>query len=490
MPFLSKKSHVQLQNTIQRTVAAAFHRLIQGAERYGSFLPSVMDPSTGIMLKQPPNPIPGQRQGDRAKWGCNLMHDLPLLKTTLDIGLAENNRQYVAFVHAYLKRFSSDCTQTPSGLFPWGEHAYWRLDRNEIGSSQADTGIDPTYPTIHDHLRAAPVWLWEILHEYNAQCVQRFAKGLDFHFKSGLPLEYSRHACLMAGDSSLTDHKGYERSGRPRRMLGPQDGANDFPRHSGFYAVDIAFAWNHSGDSKLKSMLAHVTDYWWDRIDGQGVIPLQSRGPDCPRLVSHSLSLAISLLEAANILQQGQHSDIPLSEQLTHRAEYYIDQCYWDGCNQDWEILRAGGGMAWGGEYGHQKCIANRYPCLYLGLYRLTGQQRLLDTALMLGRQLASAPIPISSELYLPAMDAAMILAAYCDLYELTYDKTWHDHAYHLGQHILDVYFQNTLPVGASGIHWYESQLGTSYLMHAMSRLGYLLQSPEHCPVHPDYTNR
>ncbi len=489
--FLPKQTASgNLQSQVIEAVHACFDQLSVVSERHNGLLPSVMDSRTGQMFDSPPAPIAGQRAGDRALRGCNLMHDIPLLRTAMQLGQIVDRQDYIDMAEHYLSRFAQCCTNTPSGLFPWGEHAYWRLDLNKAGSSHQDVGTDPTYPVIHDHLRAAPFWLWERLNAYNPQCVQRFALGLDFHFKAGLSLEYSRHACLMAGDACLSDHAGYEQSGRPRRLLRAQDGANDFPRHSGFYAVDIAFALNQSGNPQLKSLLERIVDYWWERKDDKGALPLQSRGPDCPRLVTHSLSLAISLYETASILRQGVYSDTMLSDRLIQRANHYIDLCFMDGCNQDWEILKSGGGNVWGGEYGHEKLTVNRYPCLYLGLYRLTGQSRLLDTALMLGRQMAATPIPASPSLHLPAMDAAMILDAYCDLYELTRDQVWHDHARHLGQHILNTYFQNALPVGASGIDWYESQLGTSYLIHAMARLYYLLQSPDDCPVSPDYTNR
>ena len=92
-------------------------------------------------------------------------------------------------------RFATHCTDTVTGLFPWGEHAYWHLVEDRVGDSHR-LALPDKEPgtTLHDHLRQAPVWLWEKLHEFNPRCVERFAEGLDYHYKDGEPREYIRHA--------------------------------------------------------------------------------------------------------------------------------------------------------------------------------------------------------------------------------------------------------------------------------------------------------
>lgn len=489
MSLPSQASRAQQQAQMVQAVHTALEQLMIIADRHEGMLPSVMNIHTGETFDLPPAPIPGQRQGDRARWGCNLMHDIPLLQAILQLGQVSGKRDYVHMVDRYLSRFVQCCTDTPSGLFAWGEHAYWRLDQNRIGNSNAETGNDPTYPVIHDHLRAVPIWLWEKLDALNPDCVQRFAYGLDYHFKSGKPIEFSRHACLLASDPNLPNHKGYESSGRPKRLTSSQDGANDFPRHSGFFTMDIAFAWTRSGDATLMPMLHRAADYWWQKHDEFGVLPLQSRGPECPRLSTQTLSLANSLLHAAMLLETGPFTDTALAAELRHRATHYIDLCYIENGSDDWQSVMQYKGEIWGGSYGHQGLVLCRYPNYFLGLYRLTGLSHLLDTAIELTYKIASIPIPTSTHRHIPAMDAAMALASMVDLYEITQEHVWLDHAFRLGQQILHLYFQHNLPIGATGINWYEAQLGSSYLICAMARLYSITLVSGKSSITSEYTN-
>jgi hypothetical protein len=456
------------------TVTRALDTLVLIGQQYQGLLPSVMDATTGQMFEQPPDPIVGQRQGDRARWGCNLMHDHPLLWTLLGMSEILGRADYAQAVDRYLSRFTSHCVDTPSGLFPWGEHAYWRLDRDCFGNSNAEVGSDPSYPIIHDHLRAAPSWLWHRINALNPTCVQRYAHGLDYHFKFDEPTEFSRHACLMAGDPDLPDHKGYTAAGRPRRLTGPHDGANDFPRHSGFYAMDIAYAWSQSGDETLLPMLHRAADYWWLKRNSHRVLPLQSRGPDIQHHAPQTLSLALSLCEAADMLSTGPHKDTTLAASYRERAAYYIECCYADQTYDDRDAVLHAKGRAWGGQYGARGYILCTYPNLFLGLYRQTGEQRLLDTAMLLSARIATTPLPNTNELTMPAADIAMALMALVDLYVMTGDKCWYNDAMILGHQALTLYFQYDLPIGATGIHWYESQLGTSYLLYALAKLACL----------------
>ena len=465
-------------------------RIVAIGKQYQGLIPSVMNAKTGHMLKHPPEPIKGQRQGDRARWGCNLMHDHPLLLTLYVMGEILNRQEYTQAADRYLQRFTSHCVNTPSGLFPWGEHAYWRLDTDTIGNSNAEVGIDPTYPIIHDHLRAAPIWLWDKINNLNPTCVQRYAHGLDFHFKFDKPVEFSRHACLMGGDKTLPDHKGYTASGRPRRLTGPNDGANDFPRHSGFYTLDIAYAWSQSGDANLLPMLHRAADYWWNKREHHRVLPLQSRGPETFRHTAQTLSLAISLCETANVLESGTYQDKALAKLYRERAAYYIQCCYLDQECDDYEKAILCKGPVWGGEYGSQGYILCMYPNLFLGLYRLTGDTRLVDTATQQLHRVATTPFPESAQTRIPASDIAMAIMTIVDIYGITNNPYWIEQASILGQQALTHYGQYQLPTGASGIDWYESQLGTSYLIYALAKLACLENNLIIKPLGFDTTNR
>ena len=66
---------------ILNRVTCAIDALVREAVPYGGLLPSFWDRRTGAMPDEHTPPIPGQRAGDRAFPGNNLMHDVSLLGT-------------------------------------------------------------------------------------------------------------------------------------------------------------------------------------------------------------------------------------------------------------------------------------------------------------------------------------------------------------------------------------------------------------------------
>ena len=55
--------------------------LVEAGKAYEGLFPSLLDLETHEMLRELPPPIEGQRMGDRAFLGSNLMHDQHVLKT-------------------------------------------------------------------------------------------------------------------------------------------------------------------------------------------------------------------------------------------------------------------------------------------------------------------------------------------------------------------------------------------------------------------------
>jgi len=202
-------------------VSGAIDILIKIGEEYHGLFPSLLDLRTHKMLEEFPLPIHGQRNGDRAHLGSNLIHDEAVLKTMYALSMALARDDYAKAADRYLMRFATHCTDTETGLFPLGEHAFWHLLEDRVGNSFLLLNTDIKHPATHDHLRLAPLWLWKKLYEYNPRCVERFGEGLDYHWQEGEPPEYLRHASI-------------EEKVHPVRG----ERACDFPRHSGFYIFD------------------------------------------------------------------------------------------------------------------------------------------------------------------------------------------------------------------------------------------------------------
>lgn len=455
---------------ILEKVCRSIDILVKAGEKYEGLFPSLLSPISHEMLDELPPPIDGQRDGDRSHPGSNLIHDEAVLMTMYGLSKALNRGDYTSAADRYLSRFATHCTDTVTGIFPWGEHAFWNLTEDKVGGS------------IHDHLRQTPVWLWEKLYEYNPKCVERFAEGLDYHWKDGEPLEYSRHASINAKT----------RQGRGERSC-------DFPRHSGFYILDWSFAYIKTGRADFLQQINRMLNYWWNKRDAKGLLLIESRSPQNePQFYKvnapgQTVSLATSLLEAAILLDK---KEPQVAERMRQRAKVYIDGflaaphdlekgIFVISCKQDTsELITAM--PIWGSRYGV-------WPASYIALvclcaYRITGDERLLRWSESVGHFYMKEPFPDS--VAVPAMDSGLGLGLLADLYDITGEDYWLDGGLSLAQKLISVYLNAELPFGAAGIHWYESQMGPSFLLHGLARIALLSIDRKSCPLSADYTAR
>ncbi|WP_135549282.1 hypothetical protein [Paenibacillus cymbidii] len=484
-----------------QTIGKAIDRLIRSAQPYNGLIPSLLDCRTGEMLRELPAPIPGQRDSDRAPTGSNLMHDIPLLGTMYALAASEAKPEYAEAADRYLRYFATRCTNTATGLFPWGEHAYWHLTEHRVGSSIAR--YEPEGRAIHDHLRQAPLWIWEKLQHFHAPCVQQFADGLEYHWKGTSPREYYRHAEINS------------------KKYAPEDVRScDFPRHSGFYIYDLAFAYNQSRRPELLLQLEKFADYWWEKRDERGLLLIESRSPqDAVRFYqiyspTQTISLAISLLESADLL----HRTSPaLAETLRRRAEVYIggflaaphdpqQGVFANLCTRDNQLTEPM--SVWGSVYG--VAIASSAALMCLCAWRLCLRPDLLQWARAVGACYLDHPFPVTSEVtidakgirphehinlighhYVPAGDAGLALELMADLYDITGERQWLDGGLQLAALFESVYFEHDIPRGAAaGIDHYESQLGPGYLLHGMARLALLDRDGQRTHMPSEYTFR
>ena len=465
--------------TILNRITRALTALINAAEPYEGLFPSLLDRQTGAMLTDLPPAIEGQRNGDRAHLGSNLMHDEVTLKTCYALG----QQDLTQAADQYLERFATHCTHTESGLFTWGEHAFWHLLDDRPGNSYIYNNPESPDRLIHDHLRAAPLWLWQKLHAINPDCIQHFAEGLDNHWVEIEPLEYIRHAHIDKKNQRFT----------------PTQTSCDFPRHGGFYIFDWAFAYTQSKRQEFIEQIRQMLDYWWEKRQPNGLLNTESRtheGHFAYRMlaVAQTLSLGVSLLEAADLLDST-HPD--LTAEMRRRAHVYIEGFFAAPHDLDQAIFVSGfckdapqndGNTMtiWGSYYG--RTPASYTALLSLCAYRLTQDNRFLSWAEAVGRCYLTTPFPTQTTV--PAMDAGMGLGLLADLHDLTDDPLWLN--LERAGELAEIYFdQNDLPKGASNIDWYESQMGPGFLLHGLARLALLsLHGRASCPLNADYTGR
>jgi len=466
---------------VLQAVCQAIEALVEAAEPYDGLFPSLLDRKSCQMLKAIPPAIEGQREGDRAPLGTNLIHDQSALLTMYGLAEALGRSEYADAADQYLRRFALHCTSTETGLFPWGEHAFWNLVEDRVSSRGCNRDPDCSGSAIHDHLRHVPLLIWEKLYQFNPQCVERFCEGLDYHWVEGWPREYNRHAYIEV---------------KKRLVRGLR--SCDFPRHSGFYIFDLAFGYTRTSRSDFLQQLRRMANYWWEKRDDDGLLRMESRSPAGGKFSgviapSQTLSLGISLLEAASLLTEKAPG---LAATMRKRGKEYLDGflaaphdldrgVFLMWYRRDMPELRKSAPV-WGSIYGV-------WPASYLGEmaicgYRLTREERLLQWAEGIAGYYLGEAFPENKQV--PACDAGLALGLLADLYDITGDQLWIEGALSLSECVLATYFDGRLPRGASNIDYYDSQMGPTLLLHGLARTALLALGSKPCPLGPDYTSR
>ena len=143
------------------------------------------------------------------------------------------------------------------------------------------------------------------------------------------------------------------------------------------------------------------------------------------------------------------------------------------------------------GNYGAGTACGTAVLCL--GGWRLTQNERLMELARAIGNTYLDEKFPVdrvhTEGFKIPASDAGLTLELFADLYDITGESVWLEGGRQLAETVLDIYFPETLPFGASGIDWYESQMGAAYLIHGLARVA-LVELHRTCPLAPNYTAR
>lgn len=418
-------------------VGTALEALARAGARHDGLLPSILRCETAELPETLPESIPGQRNSDRSYPGCNLLADQDVIQT-LD-AVADPDGRFDAAADRYLETFTDRCTDTTTGLFPWGDHAFWHLREERVGDSYRLRSPDREPTPVHDQRLQAPFWLWERLAAHDEAVVRRFADGLDYHWNDDERTTYDRHAYI-------------ER--RERNAFGPSDRGTDFPRHSGYFVLDLAAADVLCGDGSHREQLRRFADYWWTDRDERGLLPYESRG-NTGGSPEQTLSLACSLLDAAEVLRG---SDDAMADLLETRAETYLDGV---------AAAAQAGSPLWGS--GYPNAVRAAKGLAYLSAWRHTGADWLTDRAIAIGHAYRRVPLPTDRPVR--AADPGLALELLVQLHEVTGAEAWLDAALTLAETVRDSYLEETLPRAAIGVEQYEAQLGSGTLLRALARV-------------------
>jgi hypothetical protein len=256
--------------------------LAQGRDRYGQvqspLLAECLDRHTLRLLQgealQGVAAIPftawGIRPHDRMLTAANPMHCEGLYLVLYALANVTGQSRYGAEADRSLRFFFEHCQSPATGLFYWGEHAGWDLNR--------DAPMEGRAANTHEFYR--PWELWDRSYALAPQACERFARGLWEHqigdHRTG---DYSRHA-------SIDKH-------------GPGTEA-PYARHGGFYITTWAKAYEKTGDRVFLQAIETVVDLQERARLGEGMLVGGSKKKGSR--TKQDLNLAISLWEAAGLV--------------------------------------------------------------------------------------------------------------------------------------------------------------------------------------------
>jgi len=444
--------------------------IAEGTDRYGKvhspMFTSLMDMETHRNPLDTPGNSPGQRYGDRSIHGGNLFHDVMLLRALDYMSELTGNDKYCKAVTEYLKFFLANCPRPETGLFPWGEHAYWNFYDEKPGADK------------HEYLGGVPNSFWERMWQINPKAVRGEADGLLNHVTNLKNFHFDRHADI---NKPLPDP-------RPERY-----GGMDFPRHGGFYIGLWTFVYSKTGETKYldwsKKMIGH---HWRMRNKESGLPPGKSGSKEAA--VTTTLALALNLLEAAQLLKEGDA-----------RARYEkVAKTYLDS------ILRvqhkpaegkflvsfplgsspetAEGSYGDPYAYGYGGGFSADYANLLVAVYRQTGDKRALELAEGFADYYAAHdPPPITECVY--ARVYASIVGLFVDLYEISRKDKYLVQAKRYAKYGIENLYHKGLFRGATNVDHYEAEMMAGNLVYNLTWL-HAADRKADVKIEPNYFNR
>jgi hypothetical protein len=399
--------------------------LLDGQEHPGAMLPA----------------IEGQRQGDRAHFGGNLQHDLPLLWAMEHMSAITGEETYREAALDYLRYFLEHCARTPTGIWPWGEHAHCDFRTNTPGH------------TTHEYLGAPSLEFWERAWEMSPEAVTGHASGLINHVVNLDTFEFNRHANIL---EPLPEP-------RPEGL-----GFLDFPRHGGFFMQTWAFAWSKTGDAKYLDWIERMLDHQEDTLLTEaGLLPSTSEraGRPVSASLSSTFSCALSMLESVPLL-----GDTDTARRMERTANGYIE-----AVAQQSRI--ANSTPSFTSHYGAGALAGSAMQ--YVHAHRITGDERFAPMARAVAEKYAEIE-ELPRVRNTPAQVFGSIINLMLDMHEIDGDARWTDAAERYARTAIERLYYDGLFRGATELWYYESELWVSNLVYALVRLHTVTESTPH----------
>ncbi|MGI5817329.1 MAG: hypothetical protein ACOX9R_04455 [Armatimonadota bacterium] len=411
-----------------------------GTDRYGEVHSPMFCGVLEIDSRTHPNmelpTVHGQRISDRATYGGNLQHDVMAIMAAHHVSEITGDQRYRQIARDYLQYFLDNCTDTPTGLWPWGEHAYWNFYTEGLGH------------TTH-HLLCSPLEFWELAYEMNPEAVIREADGIINHIRDLDTFVYNRHANIVTPLAVP----------RPENLT--ETDTCDFANSGSRFLRVWSFAYSKTGDEKYLEWCNNLIDHLeWSRIGGDGPLPVLSNRshrplPDRPSWDNTMLN-GLSMLEYAPLL-----GDTETAERFRSVGQEYIDlvatQELPDPSREP--VFHAGRGM--GGGKAH-----------WAQVYRVTGNEYFLNAARNIALPyLNLEEIPEDTWAKMKAQSFGVPIDLMMDMYELEGDAKWLEAAERYARLAIETLYYNGLFRAAPDLFYQDAHTGTATIIYALVRV-------------------
>lgn len=267
--------------------AYADYMIEHGRDRYGEvhspLFMTVLNRETGEVFQAPyPHVVakpyaPGLRRDhkmrpyDRTYEGSNPLQDLPLYGLLYRLSDVTGDKHYGAEADKSIAWFLEH-TQAESGLFPWGSHMYYDVEKDQGVYSKGTTSNG------HEYNFVWPYW------EQNPEALKRFAHGVwDEHIRNKETGHFNRH--------SADKGSGME-----------------FPETGACFMDIWAREYGRSGDPKMKRAIQTLLEFYRSmrdpRTGAMGWCSSEEPGRRELSNVHMNLSMATKLQDAAGYVEQ------------------------------------------------------------------------------------------------------------------------------------------------------------------------------------------
>ena len=442
--------------------------LAAGQDRYGKVQSPMFCSMLDLVTHRMPmweeiRQAPGVRESDRALCGGNLYHDVLTLRALYRLTELTSDERYRQAADAYLQYFMEHCPDPLTGLFAWGEHAYWDFVLDMRGSRHNNQ--------CHEMLLWTPLYpeLWPL----NEKAVRNEIEGIyKYHFfewKDRDPLKkasmlFNRHARLGRAVSA-------QFAKEPGRKW-----ATGWMAHTGAYCYAFMFLYTKTGEERYLDWAKQMAGIFWPFRDPKtgivtgGVIGRDENG----KIQAYPGGFGAQPHVAWWLLRAYALAPKPELRLFLDRGVAYLEA---------YAKYRPPGEKAFGKvRYGSGR---NEFvmPQAALCAYRLTGEGKYLRLAesyakpIMLGPQDVLAP-----DLQLGGITAECFgrgIEVLCGVYKGTRDKAYLGAARQLADFACKHLFYNGLFRGAIGYDLYEGIYGVGDLVYALEHLHVLVAKHE-----------